>query len=77
MGRSAADVRERLFGLPWPLTMAQSHTRTATVLVDEFDAGYFPSCRSPTRIIARKMIGLVLTQGTKIVNLRRDSVRRS
>jgi hypothetical protein len=38
-GRSTADKRGRLFGLHWPLTIAQSHTRTATVLVDEFDAG--------------------------------------
>jgi hypothetical protein len=27
--------RGRLFGLVWPLTIAQSHTRTAAVLVDE------------------------------------------
>jgi hypothetical protein len=50
----------------------------AAVFVDEFDAGYFPSRRSPTRIIGQKdKIGFVLTQGTKIVNLRRDSARRS
>ena len=52
--------------------------RATAVLVDEFDAGYFPSRRSPTRIIGQKdEIGFVLTQGTKIVNLRRDSARRS
>ena len=28
----------RLFGLFWPLTIAQSHTRPAAVFVDEFDA---------------------------------------
>ena len=28
-----------LFGLFWPLTFVQSHTRAAAVLVDEFDAG--------------------------------------
>jgi hypothetical protein len=28
----------RLFGLFWPLTIAQSHTRAAAVLVDELDA---------------------------------------
>jgi hypothetical protein len=25
----------------WPLAIAQSHTRAATVLVDELDAGHF------------------------------------
>ena len=29
----------RLFGLFWPLTIAQPHARAAAVLVDEFDAG--------------------------------------
>jgi hypothetical protein len=43
----------------------------------ELDAGYFPSRRPPTRTISLKdEIGFVLTQGTKIVNLRRDSARR-
>jgi len=40
-GRSAATERGRLFGLHWPLTIAQSHTRTAAVLVDELDTGGF------------------------------------
>jgi hypothetical protein len=31
----------RLFGLLWPLTLPQSHTRPAAVLIDEFDAGSF------------------------------------
>jgi hypothetical protein len=52
--------------------------RATAVFVDQFDAGYFPSRRSPNRIIGQKdEIGFVLTQGTKIVNLRRDSGRRS
>jgi len=29
-----------LFGLFWPLAIAQSHTRTAAVLFDKFDAGW-------------------------------------
>ena len=37
-GRSAANERQRLFGLLGPLTIAESHTTTATVFVDEFDA---------------------------------------
>jgi hypothetical protein len=36
--RSAQQTTGRLFGLFWPLTIAQSHTRAAAVLVDEFDA---------------------------------------
>jgi hypothetical protein len=30
-----------LFGLFWPLAIAQSHTWAAAVLVDEFDTGCF------------------------------------
>ena len=29
----------RLFALFWPLRIAQSHTRSTSVFVDEFDAG--------------------------------------
>src|SRR5665811_1192897 len=32
---------ERLFGLFWPLTVAQAHSWATTVLVDEFDAREF------------------------------------
>jgi UDP-glucose/GDP-mannose dehydrogenase family, UDP binding domain len=41
--RSVAHSRRRecLFGLFWPLTFAQSHTRSAAVLVDELDACFF------------------------------------
>jgi hypothetical protein len=67
-----------LFLVVFLLAFAKADTGAAAVLVDEFDAGYFPSRRSPTRIIGQKdEIGFVLTQGTKIVNLRRDSARRS
>jgi len=31
----------QLFGLIWSLTLAQSHARSAAVLVDEFDARVF------------------------------------
>jgi len=47
--------RGRLFGLFWPLTFAQSHTRTATVLVDEFDAGQFQA--APNRQIVSRRHG--------------------
>jgi hypothetical protein len=39
--RRARRTTARLFGLLWPLTIAESHTRTAAVLVDEFDARHF------------------------------------
>ena len=44
-GRDVAHSRRRgrLFGLFWPLMFAQSHTRAAAVLVDEFDASGFES----------------------------------
>jgi hypothetical protein len=35
------ERRGRLFGLFWPLTLAQSHTRAAAILVDEFNTGSF------------------------------------
>jgi hypothetical protein len=46
-GRSAGHggQRRRLFGLLWPLTLAQSHTGAATVLVNELNAGGLQSAR--------------------------------
>jgi len=49
-GRDVAHSRRggRLFGLFWPLRIAQSYTRAAAVLVDEFDASHFqstPNCQ--------------------------------
>jgi hypothetical protein len=48
-------IGRELFWLFCPLTIAQLHSLAAAVLVDELDAGYFPSRRPLLASLARKM----------------------
>jgi hypothetical protein len=43
-----------LFGLFWPLTVAQAHSWATTVLVDEFDAGGFQMYGTPASKVEGK-----------------------
>ena len=43
----------RLFALFWPLRIAQSHTRSTSVFVDEFDAGGF-QCAAHRQVVGSR-----------------------
>jgi hypothetical protein len=57
--------------------IAESQTRTPSFWSMNSTQAIFPDAAPPLASLARMMIGFVLTQGTKIANLRRDSARRS
>ena len=69
--------RGALFGLLWPLTIAESHARAAAVLVNEFDAGHFArsSLARSAKFFATAVAGgylLAPAQGQSVeINFRR------
>ena len=57
--RAGVSGRGQLFEPFWSLTIAQSHTRTTAVLVNELDAGYFQG--SPDRqVVSSRHGGLIV-----------------
>jgi hypothetical protein len=59
--RSAQKLMWHLFGLFWPLAIAQSHTRLATVLVNELDAGQLQGARNG-QVVGSRHRGLAVGQ---------------